>query len=222
MMYAMCAHWQDHKTPVPRVVETQAEEELERVFTDVMRRFRVESLSVFRFCIVFTGQYTKFVFLNSLKAKSEALASLKKFFLSVGTPKKLTQDNPKDFLSEQFNMYCLDAGILQEKTIPETQQQIRLAERCNRTLLEMAGCLLVDSDLPKMMWGTAILHATRIRNLVVRRGEEKRPSELIRCIKPKLSISNLSVFGYNLNEEAGQRCQQTRTQGTGRKVCGLH
>ena len=87
-----------------------------------MGPFRVESLSGFRFCIVFADQYTKFVFVELLKAKSEALASLKKFVLRVGTPKKLRQDNAKEFLSEQFMTYCLDAGILQEKTIPETPQ----------------------------------------------------------------------------------------------------
>ena len=149
----------------------------------------------FRFCIVFADQYTKFVFVELLKAKSEALASLKKFVLSLETPKKLRQDNAKEFLSEQFKTYCLDAGILQEKTIPETPQQKGLAERCNRTLLEMAICLLIDSGLPKMMWGAAILHAARIRNLVVRRGEEKCPAELSRGIKPKLPISKLSIFG---------------------------
>ena len=58
----------------------------------------------------------------------------------------------------------------------------------------MAKCLLIDSGLPKMMWGAAILHATRIRNLVVRRAEEKCPAELMRGIKPKLSISKLSIF----------------------------
>ena len=46
-----------------------------------------------------------------------------------------------------------------------------------------------------MMWGAAILHAARIRNLVVRRGEEKWPAELMRGIKPKLSISKLFIFG---------------------------
>ena len=59
----------------------------------------------------------------------------------------------------------------------------------------MAKCLLIDSGLPKMIWGAAILHATRIRNLLVRRGEEECPAELMRDIKPKLSISKLSVFG---------------------------
>ena len=82
----VCALAKITKTPVPRVAETQAEEKLERVFTDVMGPFRVESLSGFRFCIVFADQYTKFVFVDLLKAKSEALASLKRFVLSVGTP----------------------------------------------------------------------------------------------------------------------------------------
>ena len=160
-----------------------------------MGPFRVESLSGFRFCIVFADQYTKFVLVDLFKAKTEALASLKKFVLSVGTPKKLRQDNTKEFLTDQFKMYCLDAGIFQEKTIPETPQQSGLPERCNRTVLEMARYLLIDSGLLKMMWGAAILHATRIRNLVVRREEETCPAELMRGIKPKLSISKLSIFG---------------------------
>ena len=92
------------KTPVRRVAETQAEEKLERVFIDVMGPFRVESLSGFRFRIVFAYQYTKFVFVDLLKVKGEALASLKKFVLDVATHKKLRQDNAKAFLSEQFKM----------------------------------------------------------------------------------------------------------------------
>ena len=86
----------------------------------------------FQFCIVFADQNKKFVFADLLKAKSEALASLKKFVLSLGTSKKLRQDNAKDFLPEQFRTYCSDAGILQKKIIPETPQQNRLAEMCNR------------------------------------------------------------------------------------------
>ena len=46
-----------------------------------------------------------------------------------------------------------------------------------------------------MMWGAAVLHAARIRNLVVRRGEEKCSAELMRGVKPKLPISKLSISG---------------------------
>ena len=143
----VCALTKITKTPVQRVAETKAEEKLESVFTDVMGPFRVESLSGFRFRSVFADQYTKFVFVDSLKAEIEALASLKKFVLIVGTPRKMRQDNAKEFLSEQFKMYSLDTSILQENTIPETPQQNGLTERSNRTLLQMArqdDCSLIQ------------------------------------------------------------------------------
>ena len=190
----MCALAKIAKTPVIRVAETKAEEKLERVFTDAMGPFRNKSLSGFRFCIVFADQYPKFVFVDLVKAKCEVLASLKKFFLSVGTPTKLRQDNAKEFLSEQFKMYCLDAGTLKENTIPDTPQQNGLAERCNRTLPEMARCLLIDSGLLRMTWGAAILHATRIKNLVARREKEKCPAEVMRGIEPKIPIKKCSIF----------------------------
>ena len=53
------------KTLVPGVADTQLLEKLERVFTDVMGPFRVESPSGFRFSIVFADQYTKFVFVDT-------------------------------------------------------------------------------------------------------------------------------------------------------------
>ena len=83
----VCALTKITKTPVPRVAESQADEKPERVFIDVMGPFRVESVSGFRFCIVFADQYTKFVFVVLLKAKSKALASLKKFFSVWGCPR---------------------------------------------------------------------------------------------------------------------------------------
>ena len=95
----------------------------------------------------------------------------------------MRQHNAKVFLSKQLEMYCLDAVILQKKTKPETPHQNELVERCNRTLLEIARCLLIDSGLHKMMRGLENLHAIRIRNLVWRRGEEKFPAELMSGIK---------------------------------------
>ena len=60
-------------------------------------------------------------------------------------------------------------------------------------MLEMTRCFLIDSILTKMMRRSAILHATRFRNLVVRR-EEKCPGDLNWGIKPKLSITSFFLF----------------------------
>ena len=121
---------------------------------------------MFLFCIVFADQYSKFVFVDLLKTKKEEMASLRKFVLSVRAHKKLRQDKVKEFFSEQFNMYRLDAEILPDGATPETPQQNGLAERCNTKVLEMARCLLIDSGLSYMMrGGAAILYSTNIRNL---------------------------------------------------------
>ena len=48
---------------------------------------------------------------------------------------------------------------------------------------------------PQIIWGAATLHSKRMTNLVVRRWEEKCPAELMRGIRPKLSISKLTIFG---------------------------
>ena len=72
---------------------------------------------------MFAEHYSKFLLVDLVKAKSKALSILKKFVLSVGTPKTMRQDNAKVLPSENFKIYCLDAGILPLKTIPETPQQ---------------------------------------------------------------------------------------------------
>ena len=59
---------------------------------------------------MFADLYTEFVFVDIMK----------KFVLSLGMPKKLRQHKAKEFLSVQLKIYFSDAGILQEKTIPET------------------------------------------------------------------------------------------------------
>ena len=106
----VCAFAKITKTPVPRVAETQAEEKLERELTDVMGPFRLESMSEFRFYIVFADQYTKFVFVDLLKAKSKALVNLKKLFSVWGPPRS----RYKTVSLRALKMYFLDAGILQE------------------------------------------------------------------------------------------------------------
>ena len=217
----VCALAKITKTSVPRLAETRAEEKLERVFIDVVGLFRVEP-SGFWFCIVFADQYTEFLFVDLLKAKSESLASLKKIVFSVGTPKKVRQHNAKGILSEQFKMFCLDASILQEKTIPATPQQNGLAESRSNSLLEMARCLLIESGLPKMIWGAAITHATRTGNLVVRQGEEKCPAEQKRGIKPKLSISKLLFLVAQSSWGSGTEMSANMNPRHWKKIFGLH
>ena len=76
-----------------------------------------------------------------------------------------------------------------KRPYPRRHIRKKLAESRNRTQLEMARCLLIYSGLPKM-WGATIFQPNSIKNLAVRRGEQKCLAELMRGIKPKISFSN--------------------------------
>ena len=98
-----------------------------------------------------------------------------------------------------------------------------LAERCNRTLLQMTECLPIDSGLPMMMWEAANLQATSIWKMIVRRGEEKCPSKLMRSIKPRLSIIKPSIFGCTVfmgkRDKDVSKLEPKALEG---KFCGLN
>ena len=49
----------------------------------------------------------------------------------------------------------------------ETTEQNGMAERANRTIVEMVRCLLLEAKLPKTYWPRAIATACYLRNLVV-------------------------------------------------------
>jgi transposase InsO family protein len=63
-------------------------------------------------------------------------------------PQRLWTDNGAEYTSKQFKDYCRDSKIKQEFTVPETPHQNGVAERFNRTLVEMGRCLLIQAKLP--------------------------------------------------------------------------
>nr|GEW25413.1 putative ribonuclease H-like domain-containing protein [Tanacetum cinerariifolium] len=78
-----------------------------------------------------------------------------------------------------------------------TPQQNRVAERKNRTLIEAARSMLVDSLLLTIFWTEVVATACYVLNRVlVTKPHEKTPYELLTGDKP--SISYLKPFGYHV------------------------
>ena len=67
----------------------------------------------------------------------------------------LRSDNGTEYTSDKFSKFCEDAGIEHQLKTPYTPQQNGVVECKNRTILEMARCLLHDKDLPKKFWAEA-------------------------------------------------------------------
>ena len=87
-----------------------------------------------------------------LKAKSEAFENFKKFKTLMENQsgkkvKALRTDRGGEFLSKEFIEYCEEAGIKRELTAPYTPEQNGVAERKNRTVVEMARSMLKAKEI---------------------------------------------------------------------------
>ncbi|GMF38623.1 unnamed protein product [Phytophthora fragariaefolia] len=63
--------------------------------------------------------------------------------------KRLRSDNGGEHTDKLFKAYLNHNGIKHEKPVPYTPQQNGLAERMNRTLVEMARCILYREGIDK-------------------------------------------------------------------------
>ena len=63
-----------------------------------------------------------------------------------------------------FGEFCLQHGIVHQTTTPYSPQQNGVAERKNRTLMDMMNAMLLSSSLPQNLWGEATLSTNYILN----------------------------------------------------------
>ena len=157
------------KCSVPSGVSSysRATQPLQRVFSDVCGPMRTLSLSGSRFVVSFIDDFSRFAVLYFVKQKSEVLDCFKRYKAEYGQAGKLCilrSDNGGEYSSNAFARFCRDNCIKQEFTVPDTPEQNGVAERFNRTVVEMTRSLLLDSGLPKTLWVRAMDTACYIRN----------------------------------------------------------
>nr|GEV64665.1 retrovirus-related Pol polyprotein from transposon TNT 1-94 [Tanacetum cinerariifolium] len=93
--------------------------------------------------------------------------------------------------------YLFDKGIKREYSIARTPQHNRVAERRNRTLIEAARTMLVDSKLPTTFWAEAVNTACYVLNrALVTKPHNKTPYELIRRGPPLIDF--MKPFGCHV------------------------
>lgn len=94
----------------------------------------------------------------------------------------------------EFQKFLSENGIKRQLTVPYTLQQNGVAERANRTLVEMARSMIIHSGVNESLWGEAVRTAAYLRNRSETRSlKSQTPFELWTGKKP--SISHLKIFG---------------------------
>ena len=95
-----------------------------------------------------------------MKNKDEVFSKFKEFksLIENHTENKINTfqlDNGGEFTSNEFKELCKDSGIKRELSTPYNPQKNGVAERNNRTIMEVARAMLHDQDLPMHLWEEA-------------------------------------------------------------------
>lgn len=177
----------------------RAKEKSELIHSDICGPINTTSLGGSRYFVTFIDDHTRYTEIAMLKNRSEVLPAFKKYMLRVKREsgrniKILRTDNAKEYTSGEFNKLLESEGIKHELTVPHTPQQNGVAERANRTLVEMARCMLLQHRLPNSLWAEAINTANFIRNRCPTKAlNNKTPFEMKNERKPYVGF--MRTFG---------------------------
>ncbi|KAE8982608.1 hypothetical protein PR003_g16042 [Phytophthora rubi] len=107
--------------------------------------------------------------------------------------KRIHSDNGGEYTGRLFKEYLSKQGIRHEKTVTYTPQQNELAERMNRSLVEMARCMFYHECIDKKWWAEAVNTSAWITNRIPNTVTVKTPYKIVYQKKPQLK--SLNVFG---------------------------
>jgi transposase InsO family protein len=186
----------------PKEAENRSEIPGERTMSDVWGPARTESIGKSKYFITFTDDAMRLCTVLFLKNKGEAASKIKSYFAVIErkfgkAPKYLRIDNGKELINKEIEKWAEENGIVIETTAPYSPAQNGVAERFNRTLLEIGRAMLIAKGLPAFLWPEAIAHAAYIRN--------RSPTRALNGITPfegwtgeKPDVSHFREFGCDV------------------------
>ena len=125
----------------------------------------------FYYFITFIDDYSRYGYLYLMKHKSESFEKFKEFHNEVKKQagkciKVLRSNRGGEYLLDQFKEYLKENGIISQLTPPAKPQHNGIAERRNRTLLDMVLSMMSMSELPISFWGYALETTVYLLNTV--------------------------------------------------------
>ena len=130
---------------------------------------------------------------------------------------KIRTDNGREYLGV-FREFLKEHHIQHQTTAAYTPQMNGVAERMNRTLLEMVRPMLAAHDIPFCFWGEAISTAMHIKNRIPSASIGNRtPYELWYGRKP--SLDHLRIFGCTAWVHVPKESGRQKLDDKSKKMC---
>ncbi|GJZ46447.1 putative RNA-directed DNA polymerase [Tanacetum coccineum] len=179
---------------------------LELIHTDICGPFP-SGIGGHKSFITFIGDYSRYMYFFLINEKSESLDMFKTFRAEVENQldrkiKVVRSDIGGEYYGRHTDVgqapgsffdFCKDHGIINQYTMSGTPQQNGVAEKRNRTVMDMVSSMLANSKFPEFLWTGALKTATHILNRVPSKSVPKTPYEIWTRRKP--SLRYLRVWG---------------------------
>lgn len=195
-----CMVGKQHREVIPKKSLWRASKRLQLIHADICGPIKPESHSNKRYLLNFIDDYSRKTWSYFLIEKSEAFEVFKKFKAVVEKESGesiccLRTDRGGEFNSKEFSQFCSENGIARQLTAAYTPQQNGVAERKNRTIMNMVRCMLSEKKVPKEFWPEAVNWAVHILN--------RSPTLAVKAVTPeeawsgnKPCVDYFRVFGY--------------------------
>lgn len=185
----------------------------ETIVSDVWGPHLIPSKTGKRYFVSFQDVTSRFSWVYFMTRKDEVLSNFKilnsLFKNQYGQGVKILRtDNGGEYINSSFKEYMEAEGIIHQRTVPYNPAQNGIAERLNRTIVQIARSLKEQSGLPDELWPEMIYHANYLRNINMTSALNTSPYEAYHGKPPNLS--NLLSFGAvtitvkEMNERAGK------------------
>ncbi|KAK1683797.1 hypothetical protein QYE76_044645 [Lolium multiflorum] len=194
-----CVEDKMHDSPHPSKTIISSKRILELLHVDLFGPTTHASFGGKKYCLVIVDDYSRYTWVFFLKSKDETQQIFIDFATEVQRQHNLLimairSDNGSEFKNYTLNDFLSDEGIRHQYSAAYTPQQNGVAERKNRTLLDMARSMMAEYKSRYNFWAEAISTACHSSNrLYLRKGLNKTPYEILTGNKP--NISYFKVFG---------------------------
>ncbi|KAL0556644.1 hypothetical protein IC582_005158 [Cucumis melo] len=163
----VCILAKHHRDSFPTGKAWRASKPLELIHTDWCGPMRTTTNGGNRYFITFIDDFSRKLWIYFLKEKSEALVCFKSFKAFTENQsgykiKTLRSDRGGEYIA--FGNLFKEQGIHHQMTARMTPQQNGVAERKNRTIMEMARSMLKAKNLPNKFWGDVVACTVYILN----------------------------------------------------------
>jgi transposase InsO family protein len=175
---------------------------LQIVHSDVCGPMKEPTPEGFRYFVSVIDDYSRMSYVALIKNKSDVPQTIADFINMAQTQLKLKvkefhSDNGTEYVNEKLNSILKQNGTIHTKSAPNTPQQNSIAERFNRTILEMATCMIQHNKVPEKFWGYAILYANKIKNRIPSQSINNKIPYFIWYNKNP-NLKHYNIFGSNV------------------------